>query len=291
MTSGAIASADVGSGLSRLARDVWGSRMLVFLIMLAFTSAGVAYSLLAPSWYRASVLLVPADEKKADNLAGQLGGIVSLAGLAGISVGGGNTAEAIAVLRSRELTGRFIQEQQLLPVLFASRWDPGAKKWRDPDPAEQPDLRKGIRYFDERIRFVREDKVSGLVTLIVEWTDPELAALWANELVRRVNDTMRARALEEAEANVKYLRQELAATSVVTLQTAISRLLETELQKLMLARGNAEFAFRVVDSAQVPELRSWPPRLLICALSVLLGGIAGVLFVSLRSVFARRGAS
>lgn len=290
MTSGAAVAGDDSPGIMALLRDIWRSRLQVMLFVLAFGSLGVAYSLLAPAWYRATVVLVPADEKKADNLAGQLGGIVSLAGLAGISVGGGNTAEAIAVLRSRELTGRFIDEQHLLPVLFAADWDPSTSQWREEDPEDQPDIRKGIRYFDERIRFVREDKVSGLVTLIVEWTDPELAARWANLLVKRVNDTMRARALSEAESNVKYLRQELATTSVVTLQTAISRLLETELQKLMLARGNAEFAFRVVDPAQVPQLRSWPPRLLITALSALLGGIAGVAFVIVRRGLAQRSA-
>jgi uncharacterized protein involved in exopolysaccharide biosynthesis len=146
-----------------------------------------------------------------------------------------------------------------------------------------------VRYFDESIRFVREDKVSGLVTLIVEWKDPEQAAQWANLLVERVNNTMRARALSEAEANVKYLRQELASTSLVTLQAAISRLLETELQKLMLARGNAEFAFRVIDPAQVPELRSWPPRTLITMLSAILGGIVAILFVGFRSMAGRAG--
>jgi len=275
-------------GISAIAHTVWQARYQVLLIVTVSTLLGIAFSLLSPSWYRATVLMIPAEEKTGDNFAGQIGGIASLAGLAGIRVGGGNTAEAIGVLKSRELTSAFIKDQGLMPVMFADEWDSGSKKWRSPDPADWPDLRKGVRYFDESIRFVREDKVSGLVTLIIEWKDPDLTAKWANMLVRRVNNTMRSRALLEAEANVAYLRMELSSTSIVTLQAAISRLLEVELQKLMLARGNEEFAFRIVDPAQVPQLRSWPPRVLITTLSGILGIIAAVIFVVLRKLVRTR---
>src|SRR5690606_2767647 len=110
-----------------------------------------------------------------------------------------------------------------------------------------------IRYFDDNVRSISEDDETGLVTLTVEWIDPEIAAEWANILVERLNERMRRRALLEAESNVGYLQEELAKTGVVTLQQSISRLLESELQKLMLARGNEEFAFRVIDRAQVPK--------------------------------------
>lgn len=42
-------------------------------------------------------------------------------------------------------------------------------------------------------------------------------------------------------------------TNLVALQQAIGRLLENELQKLVLARGNEEFAFRVIDTAVAPR--------------------------------------
>ncbi len=175
-----------------------------------------------------------------------------------------------------------------MTVLFADKWDQDAQKWRATSPEDWPDLREGVRYFDDNVRFVKEEKVSGLVTLSIEWRNPELAARWANLLVKRVNNTMRTRALVEAEANVAYLRRELSASNVVTLQHAIGRLLETELQKLMLARGNEEFAFRVIDSAQVPHLRSWPPRTLIVALSVVLGVLTAALVVIFRQSAGRR---
>ena len=58
--------------------------------------------------------------------------------------------------------------------------------------------------------------------------------------------------------------------------------LEAELQKVMLARGNKEFAFRVIDQAQVPKTRFKPNRKLIVVLATFLGGFLAVMFVFTR---------
>jgi len=60
------------------------------------------------------------------------------------------------------------------------------------------------------------------------------------------------------------------------MQESIGRLLETELQKLMLAKGNREFAFKIVDPAFVPKERLRPKRAMIAIIGTLLGGLIGV---------------
>jgi len=72
-------------------------------------------------------------------------------------MGASPSAEAIAVLTSRELTSAFIQEKDLLPVLFPRMWDAQAKRWKA-DVEEPPDLRDGVRYFGKKIRTVVEEK-------------------------------------------------------------------------------------------------------------------------------------
>ena len=99
---------------------------------------------------------------------------------------------------------------------------------------------------------------------------------------------MRARALTEGEANVAYLQKALADTNVVEVRLAISKILETELQKVMLARGEKQFAFRVIDHADVPKRRSSPKRRVVLALGILAGGLAGLAAVFVRERFGRR---
>jgi hypothetical protein len=231
-----------------------------------------------PSWYRAEVLLAPKDEDAKLGFAGQFAGLTSLAG---IDIGPANTAESVATLGSRDFAREFIVDNDLLPVLFASQWDPSTKSWRSSDPQDQPDIRDGIEFFDRSIRLVSEDRRTRLVTMTIEWKDPNQAAEWANLLVDRLNERMRRQALLEAEANVKYLQGELNANTAVALHQAIGTLLESEMQKLMLARGNRDFAFRVIDRADVPKRRSKPNRTLIVMAATVVGGCLSVLVVGL----------
>jgi uncharacterized protein involved in exopolysaccharide biosynthesis len=246
---------------------------------VAFAAISIAYALTATKWYRAEVLLAPAEEVTASGLGGQLGG---LAALAGVRVGGGSSAEPIAVLKSREFARAFIEDLNLLPLLFHEEWDKSEGVWLDDNPEEWPDIRDAIKYFHENVLNVTEARDGGLVTLAVEWTDANMAADWARELVVRLNERLRQRALREAATNVAFLQAELARTNVVTLQQSIGRLLESELQKLMLARGNEEFAFRVIDAASPPKDRVRPNLALIAVVGTMLGAMLalfGVFFL------------
>jgi uncharacterized protein involved in exopolysaccharide biosynthesis len=263
-----------------------GKWLLIGITALCVGLAAL-YAFTATSWYRAEVLLKLADPKSVQGLSGQLGGLEGLAGLAGINLGSDNTAEPIAVLTSREFTGNFITSQNLLPVLFAKKWDASAKRWKSSRARDQLDVRDGIRYFDKTLRTVTEDRKTKLIRMTVDWTDAETAAAWANLLVERANEHMRQRALTEAQSKVNYLKQELATSNLVTIQQSIGRVLETELQKLMLANVNKEYAFRVIDHAQIPKWRNQPRRFLIVLASCFLGPVIATLSVFARLAFRR----
>lgn len=279
MPEHAVNTADGEISLRQLWDILWQGKWVVIAVTAIFAVLSVVHALLAEEWYRAEVLLAPADEKSTSGLSGQLGG---LAALAGVSVGGGDSIEAVAVLESRDFARKFIEDFGLLPVFYFEEWDHSAGRWIGDDPQDWPDIRGAVKYFHNNVLSVTQDRQNNLVKLAIEWRDPEAAAIWATALVSRLNARLRERALKEAETNVEYLRSELAQTNVVTLQQSIGRLLESELQKLMLARGNEEFAFRVLDSASVPKERIRPKRSLIAIVGTLLGGILGVFVVLIR---------
>lgn len=264
--------------LAELWGMVWSRKWTVAGITLAFAVLSVVYALMATEWYRAEVLLAPAEERNISPLQTQLGGIAALAGM---TFSAGDSVEAVATLKSREFARDFIEERGLLPVLFADDWDPDEQRWLIDDPGDQPDIRDAVRRFHEDILRVDEDRATGLVTLAIEWTDPEVAAAWASVLVERLNSRLRERALKEAETNVVYLQNEMAKTNLVTLQQAVGRLLESELQNLMLARGTQEFAFRIIDPAQPPDRRVRPKRALIAIVGTLAGGVFSLIWVFL----------
>lgn len=252
-------------------RQLWRARWRILIGAFVCGALGATYSLLATPIFRAQVSLLPAHTTSSQGLAGQLGGLAGLAGLAGINLGGADKTEPMAVLGSRDFAQAFIERNNLVPVLLADKWDPVKKNWKEPGPNE-PDIRDAVEYFDKHVRRIGEDRKSGIVVLTVDWRSPAEAAKWANEMATQVNSQMRARAIADADQSIAYLRSQFETTTQVSLQQSISRLLETQMQQMMMARGNEEYAFRVIDSARVPKKRVFPMRSLITLGSALIGG-------------------
>jgi uncharacterized protein involved in exopolysaccharide biosynthesis len=269
---------DVGA----LIRSLWSDRWLIVALTTLFAVSGIAYALLAREWFQADVVLIQSDSRAMSSTLNQLG---SLASLAGINIGGpgGKSPAPLAVLRSREFAREFIQDEKLLQVVLFDKWDSKKGRWKDMNPKRQPDIRDAVATFDKSIRAVYEDKRTGLVTLSVTWTNPDEAAAWANLLVKRLNARLRSQAIAESEENIGYLQKEMASTTITPLQQSIGKVLESEMEKLMLARGQEQFAFKVIDSAVSPKKRIRPKRVLVVAASALCGLLCSAVFVLIRS--------
>lgn len=259
------------TSLAGLIRLLWRERLTVTVIVALTSLVGVSYALLATPVYKAEVVMTPAGQRQQSGNLAQLG---SLAALAGVSIGsGGNSAAALAVLKSREFAEQFIREMKLERTLVEDFDDPKTKR----------DIRDAIRRFVLKVRVVSEDKKAGVVTLSIFWEDPEVAAEWANAYVEMLNRRLRDEALDESERNVKFLGEQMAANGVVSMQQSLGRILEAEMQNYMLAKGEAEYAYRIVDRAAAPKLRESPKRTLIVLFSAAFGCALAILVILLRS--------
>jgi uncharacterized protein involved in exopolysaccharide biosynthesis len=218
-------------------------------------AAGGVLAWVSPKWYRAEITMsqVSDDEMRGGlgRLAGQLGGLASLAG---IEIGGGGGKEqAVAILKSRHMAEALITQQKMMQLFFANRWDPANKKWNVEDPDDVPTMMDAYLYFDKRVRTVIEDRDRNLVTLRIEWKDPVVAARWANVMVGQVNAQLRERRIAELDASVGYLQKELEKTQLVELRQSIFRLIEARINERVIASTRADYAFRVIDPAQAAD--------------------------------------
>jgi uncharacterized protein involved in exopolysaccharide biosynthesis len=260
----------------------WRGRWLVLASGLLGAVLLGLYAFTAEPWYRAQVTLLPVESKSSQGLLGQLAPLSGLAGLAGISLDGGARAEPLAVLRSRDFARDFIERHKLMTILFAELWDAEQGKW-SVSRAKTPDLRSAVKYFDEDVRRVGEDRKLSLVILSIEWKDANLAAEWANQIALDINAQLRARAIEDAEKSIAYLREQLAIANEVVLQQSISRLIESQMQTMMVARGSDEYAFRVIDKAYPPKTRFKPNRILLVLGGTIIGSLLAWAFLLIRA--------
>jgi len=235
-------------------------RVIAFVAACTVITAVVAF--LIPKQYDAEIIISPVtltSEKSFSGSGGALGSFSGLAALAGLSLGSDSKkAESIATLQSQALTGRYIRENNLMPILFADKWDAAAGKWKATNPKKIPTLWKAVQYFKDHVRTISTETKTGLVTMTIRWSDPVLAAQWSNGLVKLTNDYERERAMAESDRNIAYLTRQAASTDVVGIKQAVYNLLQSEISKSMIAKGTDEYAFKIVDPATVAEKAAFP---------------------------------
>jgi len=267
--------------IASLLRVLWRRKFAIAAATLITTVAAAVYAFSATQWYRAEAVLMPRDSGASVGLSGQLAQLGGLASMAGITLSQTSKQEPLGVLRSVGFAKRFVEQQEIEAAL-SEQFDLGPTLGPDvPDQRTQ----RAVNRFRKSIFTTAEDKKTGLVTVAIYWKDPVVASNWANAIVRQLNEEIRRRALNESMRNIQFLQGELERTKVVSLQQAIARLLESEMQKLMLAQGTDEYAFRVIDDAQPPFKRSRPMRAVLVIVAFLGGLFASALFAILIDPF------
>lgn len=296
--------------LRELFATLWRGKWLIIATTFIFAAAGVAYALYKPNIYQSNVLLAPTQSEGGGiaGLAGQLGGLASLAG---INLGGGDSNQTVIakeVLQSRAFLGDFFRRHDLeKPLMAVEGWNEDIKEWiYDPDvynpdagewlpdddgESQKPTDWEMVERFKEDHLSLSEAKDTGMITVSVKHYSPFAAQQWAQWLVQDINEHMRTQDVEEAEASIAYLQQKLNETNIAGMQQVFYQLIESETRTVMLANAQKEYVFKTVDPAVVPEEKSEPKRALIAVIATLLGGMLGVFIVFIRAFISNTEAS
>jgi uncharacterized protein involved in exopolysaccharide biosynthesis len=288
--------------LRELFSVLWAGKKLIVAVTAVFAVVSVIYALSLANQYKASAVVSPADSggSSLGAMAGQLGGLASLAG---INIGSGEsneTQEAMEIMQSWGFIEAFIQTHKLqVPVYAATDWDKrsnslkldddlydaASKRWLIEDDASgenrAPSSWELYESFKSRVA-VSQDKKSGLINVSVEYYSPQIAKQWVDLFIHTINDYMRARKLEQVNRNIEYLTVQIEKTAIADMREVFYQLIEEQTKSKMLAEASPEYAFVTVSRAMVPEEKSQPKRALVCILGTLLGGMLSVLWVLVR---------
>ena len=288
--------------LRELFSVLWAGKKLIVAITAIFAVVSVGYALSLTNQYKASAVVSPADTGSSSlgAMAGQLGGLASLAG---INIGSGEsneTQEAMVIMQSRGFMEEFIQTHNLqVPVYAAIGWDKGSnslklnsdlydvtsKRWlikNDESGENRAPSSWGLYVAFRKRVAVSQDKKSGLINISVEYYSPQIAKQWVDLFIITINDYMRARKLDQVNRNIEYLTAQIDKTAIADMREVFYQLVEEQTKSKMLAEASPEYAFVTVSKAMVPEQKSQPKRALVCVLGTLLGGMLSVLWVLVR---------
>ena len=291
---------DNSLNLVALLKLFYKNKKILILSALMFGFLGVAFSFLQPNIYRSTAVLAPSDENNSlsRGIASSLGG---LAGLAGISVPGGESSKAsegIKIMTSLGFFEEILKSEDLIPYLVAGKsWDKKNNKikynyrynentdewkpaWYSFSSKSKPSSQDAFEEF-KKIYSVSQDKMTGFVTVSIDHYSPYKAKELVDLIVFKINEDVRKRESEQAKKSIEYLNVQIESTNLAELKEALANLIQNQIQTVMLTEASPDFLFKTLDRSVVPEIKVKPRRSIVLMLGIIFGfiiGAAGVLF-------------
>lgn len=293
--------------IRELIASIWAGKLLIIIVTTCFAVLSVIYALNLPNIYKAEAVLIPAESKESNGLAGLASQFGGLAGIAGVDIGGGsgNKAQlALEILKSRKFTSNFIEKHAILPNLMAAKsWDMSNNsisynealylqfedKWvrqvKAPKLAK-PSMQEAYKVFS-KIVDTNSEPESSTITLSVEHISPVIAQQWVKWLIEDINLEVKQREVSEAIKSTQFLTEQLEKTKVSDIRSVLYNLVEEQTKTIMFANVRDEYVFKTIDPAIVPEEKFKPRRAIICIAGTLLGAILSFFFLVLRFFLKR----
>jgi uncharacterized protein involved in exopolysaccharide biosynthesis len=285
-----------------LAKTIWNGKKLIIWIVVCCTLATIVLSLFMTNIYTAKAVLKPTSQTqtggKVSSLMAQFGGLASLAGIAMPS--STSSTEMVNLLESNILRKEIIENYQLLPVLFPKKWDKEKKTWKKPgaiinllvlntklnsnaSKKEQgvPSTWDGIRALNGIVK-INYDMKEDIITISVNFPDPDMAAKIVNYFIVILNEHMSSEAKRIAVVNREYLEKQLLATNDTLVRQKIYNLIAEKIETIMMAEVKEGFAFKVLDPPMAPDKKSKPKRTRMAVVAFMVSLFLGVFVVLFR---------
>ena len=172
--------------------DLWNIvtesvKPIVFTTMLCFLIS-IVYALTLPPVYKVNLSMISSEPPSGNSIPPSVSALGSFASLAGIKMpqSTNNVETHLAIMQSRVFLEGFLERNNVIPVLYEEEWDSELSEWKD----EAPKMWSVVNTYRSLIT-INRDFESGVINLSIEWSDPEIAAFWANQLVVELNDYLK----------------------------------------------------------------------------------------------------
>ena len=279
-------------------------KILILLVSISAALGSVFYALSLSDIYTSSATLSPVDNS--GSMSSMLGSYSSLAGLAGINVGGNSSKSEEAIERIKSLdffSNHFIPNIKLEDLSAVEDWDSEnnsviynekvfnetEKKWIRKVSFPLKTVPSNQEAYEEyqKILSIYESKKTGFIVISVSHPSPYIAKEWTEIIIYNINESMREIDREESLNSIDFVTKLMETTKLSEIRDALARLVENQMQTLMMASASEGYVFNVINAPVVQEKKSAPSRALICILGTLFGLVIGI-FISLFLHFFRK---
>ena len=270
---------------------------IVSLVTLIFAF----WALSLPNIYTSSSVLKIAGGNDGTTSFSQYEG---LANLAGVNLPQSNASNFTPdyfyeLARSRSFFEHILNRSDIRPELIAAKYydpesmklvfDPSIyseknKKWNPKklDGKIEPTYIMTHSFFIDKHLDINIDPKTKFITVSISHISPIFAKDTLSLLITEANLIEKEKAQNESEKIIDFLRSEIQKTNNSELKYSFNKVLEKQIENLVLSEVNNEYLVETIDEPFIPEEKSGPSRIFI----ILIGSIIGFA-ISIISVVAR----
>lgn len=277
--------------LRELFNTINKNRVKIFILTLVVTSLAVIYALSIPNSYKSQTILVPQTEAKPS-----LGGLSTLAGMAGVDLGGSGQIDAATsfetILKDYSFEQYMIEKYNLIDkftlkqenLVFALSFDGFYNMFHFESSEDSVNIEeKTYRTYEKILTTlsISTDKKSGLITLSAESIDRFLSKELVEIYLVELTNYLRKTEMQNVDKQIKFYKNEFNNIADISIKTQLGNLAAGLLQKKVLAEANEYYNVKQLTKPQVAYIRdkTKPKRSLIVIVSFITSIILGIFAV------------
>ena len=284
--------------LGELFGVVRSRRKLAFAVAAGTVLVALLYLHIATYKYTATLMVSPViQSSQTGSLSSKLGGLSSLASLAGVNIGGDTATQAFMLyqkgLYSRDVADLLAKDPQIMHAVFRKQWDATGKQWIPPNPTvrtiavfvqsllgiphhdwQPPDGALLQEYITNHV-YIETEPDKPVVTITYSDQDPQFAVKFLHTLDRAVDDKLRDLALVRANQYIGYLSDQLTKVANTDVREALMTTLTDQENTKMMASVTAPYSAQPFGPPSASRRPMFPKPFLVLAAALLIGVFAG----------------
>lgn len=294
--------------LSQIFTILWQYKIAIVSFTFICTLLTVIYALSKPDIYTVEGLYTPNSADGGNSLsklAGQFGGLASMAGISLGGNSGDKTDIALEILKSRAFLQSFIEKYDLVaPLMAAEKWNKTADKLVYDEELFNVEKNKWIREvpenknqiptayeaypFLEKNLTVEYLQKKGIVKIRLDYYSPKIAANWLTLMVAELNAFWQQKELKHSEKLIDLLTKKAMNSDQSELSSVLYSLVAEQTKFHVLAQIEDEALLQNIAGIVIPDEKSAPSRALLCIVAIFFSGLLACIVALITGISRQR---
>ena len=287
-----------------LFKIIFEKKIPIFIFSLLLSIISVFYALSLTDYFESESLMSVRDINKNRSMT-NFGGAASLLGIDISKSGENKTMQAIELIKSRKFMKHLLTFDKVLPSIMAAKsfdketksiifdynlYDSDKNEWKNDDFASlsKPSYLDAHGVFIDDLLTISLDKNTGFIKLNIKHVSPIFARDFLSLIIDESNNILRQKDLIESEQAIKYLKTEIAKTSLIDIRDSINNLIEAQLEIQMMSNINEDYVLIIIDPPYIPEKSLGNSKLLIVIFSFIFGLLISSLYFLTRYLYEKK---